>query len=104
MSTAQEPERRRAQRKTMAKGVARVKVLPGREAAVLNLSEYGALVEGDFRLLPGALMNVHLISPTASTQVRALVARCTVSALPRGRSAQYRAALSFDHGVPLVRE
>lgn len=82
-----------------------VKLLPGRPTTLVDLSECGALVESETRLLPGTCVEVHLLSAgLPAVHLRARVVRCAVSALPRGRAVQYRAGLSFERTVCMGRD
>ena len=76
-------------------GVVHVRLPPGRQAVLLNLSRNGACIEAASRLLPGAGMEVHVSTPGWNWRGRAIVTRCRVSALPPDRGARYVAALQF---------
>ena len=76
-------------------GAVHVRLPPGRQAVLLNLSRYGACIEAGSRLLPGAAMEVHLSTPGWNWRGRAIVTRCRVCALLPDRGARYVAALQF---------
>ncbi len=73
-----------------------VRVRPGREVRLLDLSRGGALVEGTMRLLPGAIVELHLVGLDRRHSVRGRVIRSAVSSLDGGTGVLYRAALAFE--------
>lgn len=68
----------------------------GHELTLLDLSQGGALVEGQVRLLPGSRVELNLVGAGCRHSVHGKVLRCFVSALNRGTGVCYRAALGFD--------
>jgi hypothetical protein len=76
---------------------------PGREAALINLCERGALVEGSARLHPGAAVVLHLIGPTPSSSIRGTIVRCHVSSICGRTGIRYRGAISFDAEIDMDR-
>lgn len=70
----------------------------GPELSVIDISDTGALVEGDTRLLPGTRIDVHLITRTGRLLVRSRVVRAHVCLLQPNRIG-YRAGLAFDQPV-----
>jgi hypothetical protein len=77
-------------------GVVQLRLPPGREAVLLNVSQEGACIEATSRLLPGGRVEMHLATQGWSWRGRATVTRCRVSALPPDHGARYLAALQFD--------
>jgi hypothetical protein len=94
------PERRRARRcQTFEEhGVLSVRVRPGHDVALVNVSAGGALVETKRRLLPGSCVELQLTAASRSTSIRARVLRCGVSML-HASSISYRGAVSFDRDL-----
>jgi hypothetical protein len=79
--------------------LARGRVRPGRDAHILDVSPGGALIETEWRLLPGVRVELQVGEPTALYRVKARVVRCHVALLDRGRI-RYRGALMFEERVP----
>jgi hypothetical protein len=77
-----------------------VRLLPGRDASLVNLSRGGALIELESRVLPGTRVEIMLSVPDWRWTGRARVLRCHVSALVREDGVRYRAALQFDAPMP----
>jgi hypothetical protein len=75
------------------------RVRPGRDVALLDLGDDGALVEGTTRLMPGSRIVLQLHTSERSVAVAGLVVRCEVASLDRERGIRYRGAVRFD--VPL---
>ena len=71
-----------------------VRLRPGRVARVINLSTGGALIETDWRLLPGVRVELQIGVPPLFT-VAGHVLRCYVARL-RPDQIRYRGALAFD--------
>ena len=78
--------------------LARVRLRTGRELAVVDISDTGALLEGAARLLPGTHVEVHVVTRDGRTLVRSRVARAWVFAVAAD-ALRYRAALVFDARV-----
>ena len=93
-------ERRVATRRMPApnESLAQVRLRTGRELAVVDIGDAGALVEGTARLLPGTHVEVHVVTREGRTLVRSRVTRAWVFALAAD-ILQYRAALVFDARV-----
>jgi hypothetical protein len=93
-------ERRTAARRTPApdETLARLRLRTGRELAVVEIGDAGALVEGTARLLPGTHIEVHVVTREGRTLVRSRVTRAWVFAVAAD-ILQYRAALVFDARV-----
>jgi hypothetical protein len=84
-----------ATRQDMARG----KLRPGRPAQIVDVSAGGALIETDWRLLPGTQVELQLGDPVALYHVKARILRCHVSRLA-GDRIRYRGALIFDRQLP----
>lgn len=95
-------ERRRAPRVRFAGGVLPppARLRHWADVTVVDLSSGGALIEGVFRVRPGARVELRIGVEAERISVQARVLRCFVSALDRQRGVRYRAALAFD--VPVV--
>ena len=79
--------------------MARGKLRPGRPAHIVDVSAGGALIETDWRLLPGTQVEFQLGEPVALCHVRARILRCHVARLDRERI-RYRGALAFEKQLP----
>ena len=91
-------ERRRARRLAVPSEhrIVSARVRLGNDVLVINLSAGGALVESGRRLLPGALVDLHLQSiGRAAEIVRAEILRCSVAHLDED-AMRYRGALAFE--------
>ena len=64
--------------------LAAVRIRGGRELAVVDVSDAGALVEGPTRLLPGRHVEVHVVTAEGRVRVRTRIVRAFVSALRDG--------------------
>jgi hypothetical protein len=95
-------ERRRTIRRVPActEALSRVRLRAGRELAVINVSPWGALVEGTARLLPGTNIDVHVTASQGRVLVRARVIRCAVWRVGADVIV-YRGALGFSAHVDL---
>jgi len=78
--------------------LARVRLRTGRELAVVDISDGGALVDGTARLLPGTHVEVHVVTREGRTLVRSRITRASVFAVAAD-TLRYRAALAFDARV-----
>src|SRR5947208_12758494 len=79
--------------------LARGKLKPGRPAQIVDVSAGGALIETDWRLLPGTRVDLQVGEPVALYNVKARILRCHVSRLDRER-VRYRGALVFEERLP----
>jgi len=73
-----------------------LRLRPGREALLLNLSSGGACIQVASRLLPGTPVEMQLSVSHWRWNGRAKVLRCHVSALVQEDGVRYQAALEFD--------
>jgi hypothetical protein len=78
--------------------LSRIRLRTGREMAVVDVSNSGALVEGHVRLLPGTHVDVHVVARDGRVLVRSRVVRCWVVRL-EADAVWYRAGLAFDRAV-----
>lgn len=76
-----------------------VRLRPGREGLVVNVSRGGACVEASSRLFPGMAIEIQVALPDWQWQGEAQVLRCSVSALPRAEKVRYRAGLQFRTAI-----
>jgi len=97
MGPAVRAERRAAARTRFAGGVLppAARLLPGRDVIVVDLSRYGALVEGVWRLRPGGRAELQIGGGKDAAPIRARVERCYVASLGPGE-VRYRAAVRFE--------
>jgi PilZ domain len=79
--------------------MARGKLRPGRPAQIVDVSPGGALIETDWRLLPGMRVHLQVGEPVAIYTVHARILRCHVTLLDRERI-RYRGALVFEEQMP----
>ena len=102
MAEAVETDRRKTPRTSAIAwtGMERARLRPGRTARVVDLSAGGALIETDWRLLPGARVELQLGDPSPLFTVRGRILRCHVTLLDRARI-RYRGALAFDQLLPI---
>lgn len=99
-------DRRRSERATAVgmRWLRSVRLLPGRDIALINISSGGALIESETRLVPGAHVNLHLQSTGGRLQLRGRLLRCAVSAVAAERGLRYLGALAFERPFELPRE
>jgi hypothetical protein len=79
-------------------GMERARLRPGRSAYVVDLSSGGALIETDWRLLPGVRVEMQIGEPLPMLRVTGRILRCHVALLARERIT-YRGAMKFEHQV-----
>jgi hypothetical protein len=93
-------ERRRKPRRIPAAGdpLAQVRLRTGPELSVIDVGDWGGLVEGSVRLLPGSRLDVHLIAAHGRVLVRCRVTRAFVVSLG-ATVILYRGALAFDQAI-----
>jgi len=101
MADALRPERRTTPRTSApgSPGLDRVRLHPGRIAHIVDLSTGGALLETDWRVLPGMRVEVRIGDPTTLFKVTGRILRCHVAKIDRERL-RYRCAVAFEE--PLV--
>ena len=93
-------ERRRTFRRAPApeEPLSHVRFRTGRDASVVNVSDWGLLVEGIARLLPGTHIDVHVVTKDGRVLVRSRVTRACVCNLTAD-VIRYRGALAFERAV-----
>jgi hypothetical protein len=80
-------------------GILQVRIRPGHDVALVNVSALGALVESAHQLRPGSLIEVHLSTAERRVAVRGHVLRCSVARV-RAACLWYRGAIGFEHRLP----
>ena len=80
-------------------GVDRARLRPGRTAIIIDLSSGGALIETDWRLLPGTRVEMQVGDPLPVFRVAGRILRCHVALLD-GQRIRYRGALVFEKQLP----
>lgn len=80
-------------------GMERARLRPGRSAHIVDLSSGGALIETDWRLLPGMRVEMQVGEPVPLFRVAGRILRCHVALLDRERI-RYRGALMFEEQLP----
>ena len=90
-------ERRRAVRRCPAAGdpLSRARLRTGSEVLVTEISDIGAFVRTNARLLPGTHVDVHLMTMSGRVLRRARVVRAAVGSLD-ATGIEFRVALAFD--------
>jgi hypothetical protein len=73
---------------------------PGRTARIIDVSPGGALIETDWRLLPGTRVELQLGDPVTLHRVKGRLLRCHVTMVDRERI-RYRGALVFEEELPV---
>ena len=102
MANALTRERRSAPRISVlgTGGLGQARLRPGRRAHIVDLSACGALIETDWRLLPGMRVELQLGEPNVLFRVAGRFLRCHVALLSRDRI-RYRGALAFEERLLL---
>lgn len=95
------PDRRRTIRRKRAElsWLGGLRLRPGLDVALVNLSAGGALVESPTRLRPGARTILRLTGVAGSWTVASLVSRSWVAAIDDQQGVVYRSALVFDKAL-----
>jgi hypothetical protein len=75
-----------------------VRLRTGRELSVIDISPFGALIEGDTRLLPNTHLDLHVVTQAGRILVRCRVVRAFVHRLDADL-VRYRAGLTFERTV-----
>lgn len=81
-------------------GMERARLRPGRVAHIVDLSSGGALIETDWRLLPGMRVEMQVGEPVPLFRITGRILRCHVALLDRERI-RYRGALKFEEQLPI---
>jgi hypothetical protein len=93
---------RRASTRVLAltmEGMERARLRPGRTARIIDLSCGGALIETDWRLLPGVRVEMQVGDPVPLFRVAGRIVRCHVALLD-GARIRYQGALMFEKQLP----
>jgi hypothetical protein len=97
-------EKRRTRRRVREEhGIIGARVRPGYEVDLVDVCAGGALVQCARRLLPGALIELHLIAGERAVSVRGRILRSSVVQV-RPTSVCYRAAIGFERDLPWFSE
>jgi hypothetical protein len=80
-------------------GIRSIRIRPGHAANVVDVSSSGALVETSHRLLPGAVVELHVETDGQRANVRGRVVRCSVVRV-RAATVFYRGGIAFDRHLP----
>jgi hypothetical protein len=78
-----------------------IRLSPGDDAGLVNLSASGILVESAMRYAPGVTLTVHFEGSFPTRQIKGRVVRCQVSAITRQGALQYQTALAFERRLDL---
>jgi hypothetical protein len=94
------PERRQHARRSPDgdETLSQMRLRTGPALVVVDVSDGGALVEGEARLRPGTHVEVHVVTRDGRTLVRGRITRACVFTLTAA-SVRYRAGLAFDREV-----
>jgi hypothetical protein len=103
MSAERRVDRRRSPRITSAAehGIVCVRIRPGHEVTLLDLSAAGVLLQGAHRLLPGTSIEMQLTTASRRVTSRGLVVRCSVSHVWPS-AIWYRGAVIFEQPLPWI--
>jgi hypothetical protein len=101
MTAERRADRRRAPRTTSAaqSAVVCVRIRPGHEVTLLDLSAAGALLQCAHRLMPGTSVEMQLTTAGRRVTTRGLVVRCSVSHVWPS-AIWYRGAVMFERPLP----
>lgn len=80
---------------------ARARLRAGREAAVVDVSAAGALIETPVRLLPGTRVSLEILAVPTSLVASGRVIRATVYSVSAEQGVRYRGAVQFDAPLPI---
>lgn len=80
-------------------GIRSIRIRPGHDAVVVDVSSTGALVETSHRLLPGRVVELQMETDQDRTSVRGRVVRCSVVQV-RAATVFYRGGIAFDRHLP----
>jgi hypothetical protein len=76
-------------------GIVVVRVRPGHDASLVDVSAHGALIETAYRLLPGRHIELHFETASDRTAIRGRIVRCSVTAVLAGH-VRYLGAIGFE--------
>jgi hypothetical protein len=80
-----------------------VRVRPGRDVVVVNLSAGGLLVEGVWRFRPGGSVDLHIAFDAHPIEARGRVLRCFVCGIDGREGVRYRAAIVLAAPIEVAR-
>jgi hypothetical protein len=80
-------------------GIVSARVRPGHEVSIVDVSAGGALLESDYRFMPGSAVELQLEVSGERAAVRGRVLRCAVARL-HSTWVCYRGAIRFDRHLP----
>ncbi len=94
-------ERRLSQRRQSLEehGIVSIRVRPGVDASIVDVSATGVLIETQRRLLPGTSIEIHFERDKRLAAIRGRVLRCAIVRLGPS-SVCYRGAVLFDRHLP----
>jgi len=94
------PERRCSARykRPEEHGIVALRIRPGHQALVMDVSDEGVQIETGYRLLPGTAVDLLVETSTNKTTVRGQVLRSSVSCV-RPSSVSYRGAIGFERAL-----
>jgi PilZ domain len=97
-------DRRQSRRVQFVEGLLppATRIWPGREVTLVDLSGGGALLEGIWRLRPGARLELQMRHEGELTSLSARVHRCYVASIAHGLTIRYRAAVMFEHAIDVL--
>ena len=78
-----------------------LRISPGDEATLVNISATGLLIDSTQRFAPGQRVTVHFEGRLATRQMKARIVRCQVSVISAKGSLQYQTAMAFDERIAL---
>ena len=95
------PERRRTARcaVALAADTVTVRIRPGHDVRLIDVSAAGVLLQNVVRLLPGHSIDLLITTGERRAAIRGVVTRSAVSHLSRS-AIWYRTAVRFEHAVP----
>jgi hypothetical protein len=81
-----------------------LRISPGAEATLVNISATGVLIDSAQRFAPGQRVAVHFEGRLPTKYMKARIVRCQVSAISRKGSLRYHTAMAFDDRLALPNE
>jgi len=85
-------------------GLIEAKLRSGSEVRVIDISNGGVLIETASRILPGARVELFLMTTGRRWLLKGRIVRCRVAAIVPESGVRYRAALAFNEPVAIVDE
>jgi hypothetical protein len=81
-----------------------LRLSPGGEAALVNISWSGLMARCERRLLPGVSVTVTLAGTFTPAVVKGRVARCEVGGIGKNGAIHYKTGIAFDEPISLPDE